>query len=239
MQRDRKDRRGAKPVIINGSVAVQIADILTRRIIDQSVVVGDFLPTEELLCEEFGVGRSSIREAIKTLESRGLVRKRQGRGAVVVDESIEATSRMLKLSLDYKKSSLRDVVQFRETMETKLAELAALCATPDDIEQMQRYLDLMKFEPYKPKRFAEYDYSFHEAIAKASKNSVAVLILQALRPILYDQISYTLKNDFNPELVNHLHEEIFTAICNRQPITASKLMMKHIEETHRIVSATN
>ncbi|MFI3306828.1 MAG: GntR family transcriptional regulator [Rikenellaceae bacterium] len=106
MQRDRKDRRGAKPVIINGSVAVQIADILTRRIIDQSVVVGDFLPTEELLCEEFGVGRSSIREAIKTLESRGLVRKRQGRGAVVVDESIEATSRMLKLSLDYKKSSL-------------------------------------------------------------------------------------------------------------------------------------
>lgn len=57
------------------------------------------MPTEEDLCREFGIGRSSVREAIKTLESRGMVRKLHGKGVEVIDESAKATTEMLHISV--------------------------------------------------------------------------------------------------------------------------------------------
>lgn len=68
------------PHLANDSVTKQVTDILSDLIVTGKIVEGDFLPTEEDLCYEFGIGRSSVREAIKTLESRGMVRKLHGKG---------------------------------------------------------------------------------------------------------------------------------------------------------------
>ncbi|KAA4074486.1 FadR family transcriptional regulator, partial [Bacteroides ovatus] len=75
------------PHLANDSVTKQVTDILSDLIVTGKIVEGDFLPTEEDLCHEFGIGRSSVREAIKTLESRGMVRKLHGKGVEVIDES--------------------------------------------------------------------------------------------------------------------------------------------------------
>ena len=61
------------PSLANESVAKQVTDILTDLIVSGKIKLGEYLPTEEDLCREFGIGRSSVREAIKTLESRGMV----------------------------------------------------------------------------------------------------------------------------------------------------------------------
>ncbi len=230
------DKLQTKHVIVNGSVAQQVTAIMTQQIISGKFKVGDYLPTEEELCAEFGIGRSSVREAIKTLESRGLVRKLQGKGVVVIDESVEATSRMLRIALEFKNTSIKDLMDFRVAMELKGVELAAMNATAEDIAQMQKYVDLMKSDVYSSDVFAHADYKFHEAIAQASGNSVTTIIIKALQPILYNQIVYTLNPNFNSELSMHLHERILDAIVKRQPKRAVIEMLEHLSETQRIIA---
>lgn len=221
-------------VILNGSVAKQVTNIVTQQIIDGEFGIGDYLPTEEEMCKEFGIGRSSVREAIKTLESKGLVRKMQGKGVIVIDETLQATSDMLRITLDYKKISLHDMIDFRESMEIRLAELAAIKATNEQIAAIKKSLDAMKQNIDSYEDFAQYDHLFHEQIAEASGNSVSILIVKSLRPLLHKQISHTIQPDFDPMQVIKFHEEIYNAISTHQPIAASKAMAAHLDETHRI-----
>lgn len=231
-----ESNKSQKHILVNGSVASQVTKILTDQIIDGTYSVGDFLPTEEVLCSEFGIGRSSVREAIKTLESQGMVRKLQGKGVVVIDESIEATSKMLNIALAYRKISLKDLMDFRVSLELNTVEFAAMNATDADIENIQSCLDAMFETEYSNEHFAEYDYKFHEAIARASGNSMSELIIRTLRPLLYNQIVYTLNPNFNHEVANRLHEKIYQAIKDRQPRVAVKAMMAHLSETQRLIS---
>lgn len=225
----------SKHTIVNGSVAQQVTTILSNRIIDGQYQEGDFIPTEEELCEEFSIGRSSVREAIKTLESRGMVHKQQGKGVVVVDETITATSQMLRLAFEYKRVSFKDLAEFRVAMEVKLAALAAQNATEEDIANIKIHLDKMKSLKLSPKTFASTDYKFHEAIAQASGNSVSMLILRTLYPIIYDQIIHTVARESSHERTYELHENIYEAICAGNSREAELAMALHLRETLRLI----
>lgn len=224
-----------KHVIVNGSVAKQVTKILTDQIIARKYQVGDYLPTEEVLCGEFNIGRSSVREAIKTLESRGLVRKLQGKGIVVIDQTIEAAAEQIKIALEYKNISIKDMIDFREAMEIKLAELAAVKCTNDDISEMFECLEKMNSVSDSYEEFAHYDYLFHESIAKASGNTISTLIMKALKPLLHRQISHNIKQYFSPKQVLDYHHKIFNEIKNHHAKSAGQAMAEHLKETHRVV----
>ncbi len=227
-----------KHIIVNGSVAKQVTAILTQQIVDGKYAVGDYLPTEEVLCGEFGIGRSSVREAIKTLESRGLVRKLQGKGIVVIDETIDATAELLNITLNYKKISLVDIVDFREAMEIKLAELAAIKHSESDIEHLQECLDnMLRIKSFD--KFAALDHQFHEYIAEASGSTISILIMKSLHPILQKQISHNIQKSFDYQQVHDFHSRIFEAIKERQPKAAGRAMAEHLEETHRVLRNNN
>ncbi len=228
-----------KHIIVNGSVAKQVTQILTDQIIDGKYREGDYLPTEELLCAEFGIGRSSVREAIKTLESRGLVRKMQGKGVVVIDETVEATAELLNITLSYKKISLRDMVDFRESMEIQLSELAALKCSDDDIDLMAECLYNMRQNIDSFEDFAHYDHLFHERVAEASGSTISSLMMKALRPLLYKQISHNIEQDFDTKRLFAIHNEIFEAIKNHHPKAAGRAMAEHMNDTYRVIRETN
>ncbi|MFI3324222.1 MAG: FadR/GntR family transcriptional regulator [Rikenellaceae bacterium] len=230
------DATNSKYVIKNRDVSKQVTEIICKQIIDGQYAIGELIPTEEALCNEFGIGRSSVREAIKTLESRGMVRKIQGKGVVVIDECVEATSDLLRIALAYQKTSLRDLMNFRVTIELTTVELAAQNATEEDMRNMREHIDSMLQKDYHLDDFAQHDYLFHEAIAKASGNSVALLIIKTLRPLLYNQIVYTLDPNFNPELATNFHEAIYRAIEAKHPEVAVAAMRSHLSETQRIVN---
>ncbi|MFI3305531.1 MAG: FadR/GntR family transcriptional regulator [Rikenellaceae bacterium] len=227
--------KSTKHTIVNGSVAQQVTSIISKQIIDGKYSEGDFLPTEEELCEEFGIGRSSVREAIKTLESRGMVRKLQGKGVIVVDETIVATSQMLRIAFEYKKVSFKDLAEFRVSMEIKLAGLAAQNATSDDLREIKENLEQMKSKKISPKNFAAIDYKFHESIAQASGNNVSVLILRSLYPIIYDQITHTIARENSLERTYELHEKIYNAIEAKSSRDAEAAMSNHLRETLRLI----
>ncbi|MFR9582290.1 MAG: FadR/GntR family transcriptional regulator [Rikenellaceae bacterium] len=228
-----------KHIIVNGSVAKQVTKILTDQIIDGKYSVGDYLPTEELLCAEFGIGRSSVREAVKTMESQGLVRKLQGKGIVVIDETIEATAELLNITLNYKRISLQDMVDFREAMEIRLAGLAAVKSSADDIKRIDECLESMRKNKDSYEDFAHYDHLFHEAIAEASGSSISALIMRALRPLLQKQIAHNIQKDFNPQEVIDIHSEILAKIKAHQAKAAGSAMADHLTETHRVLRMIN
>ena len=219
----------------NESVAKQVTDILTDLIVSGKIKLGEYLPTEEDLCREFGIGRSSVREAIKTLESRGMVKKFHGKGMVVIDESAAATAKLLQISLKMKKTTMKDIMEFRNSIEIKMTELAAKRATDEQIQIISGHLEKMKNEEYKLDTFAEFDYMFHKSIADASGNIVFSLMMETIRPMLYSHIIYTLNPNFNPELSNHFHETILEAIKAKDPNAASAAMAAHLVGTKSII----
>ena len=225
----------ALPSLANDSVAKQVTDILTDLIVTGKIKQGDYLPTEEDLCREFGIGRSSVREAIKTLESRGMVKKFHVKGMVVIDESAAATAKLLQISLKMKKTTMKDIMEFRNSIEIKMTELAAKRATDEQIQIISGHLEKMKNEEYKLDTFAEFDYNFHKSIADASGNSVFSLMMETMRPMLYNHIIYTLNPTFNPEHSNHYHEKILQTIRDRNPEEAVEAMRLHLTGTERII----
>ncbi len=229
------EERKPQHVIVNGSVAKQVTAIMTQQIIDGKFKVGDYLPTEEDLCSEFGIGRSSVREAIKTLESRGLVRKLQGKGVVVIDEITDAIAELLTIAINYKNISIHDMVDFRESLEVQLAQQAAIKATDENVANIKVALDAMRLNIDSYDELAEWDHIFHEKIAEASGNSVSILIMKSLRPALQMQIKNAIESDFEPQHIIDIHEVIFNAIASHQPKVAGKEMAAHLKETHRVL----
>ena len=223
------------PHLANDSVTKQVTDILSDLIVTGKIVEGDFLPTEEDLCHEFGIGRSSVREAIKTLESRGMVRKLHGKGVEVIDESAKATTEMLHISLRMKKTTVRDFMEFRKSMEIKMTEMAACRATSEQVKTIEEVLEKMKTDEYRLETFADYDFMFHKSIGDASGNKVFSLMMETIRPMLYSHIIYTLNPNFNPELSNHFHETILEAIKAKDPNAASAAMAAHLVGTKSII----
>ncbi len=100
----------------------------------------DHLPSERDLSETFRVSRTTVREAIRTLESMKLLQSRQGDGTYVLASSEESLIQPLAVALFNKKDDIRDIFYIRKIIEPHVAELAAENATPQEIAEMERIL---------------------------------------------------------------------------------------------------
>lgn len=207
----------------------QVIDILKDYILKGNLKNGDRLPTEMELCEQMGIGRSTLREAVKILEFQGFVRKSHGIGVIVVDESIRATTEMLQLMLIRKKITMEELLEVRYTNEIKTAELAAINANGDDLKEIERHLKTMRNNLSTVKEYTNADVEFHLAIAKASKNKLFALILQIIRPLLEEMIEQTLQINHKPERSMKFHERIFKGIQSMDSELSSLAMKEHLE----------
>ena len=151
-----------------------------------------------------------------------MVKKFHGKGMVVIDESAAATAKLLQISLKMKKTTMKDIMEFRNSIEIKMTELAAKRATDEQIQIISGHLEKMKNEEYKLDTFAEF-------------NSVFSLMMETMRPMLYNHIIYTLNPTFNPEHSNHYHEKILQTIRDRNPEEAVEAMRLHLTGTERII----
>ncbi|WP_300675148.1 FadR/GntR family transcriptional regulator [Soonwooa sp.] len=159
------------------SLAERLSDLLRDEIAEGKYEVGQKLPTETQMEKMYGVGRSTVREAIKTLSNIGLLSVRQGSGTFVEKQIVSEESfehRMLR-------SSINELNEVREILELKIAEKAALKRTPEDLENIKKYLDLRGKYANEGNldMTIESDIQFHLAIAKASYNDMLFDIYKA------------------------------------------------------------
>ncbi|MEX6690253.1 FadR/GntR family transcriptional regulator [Danxiaibacter flavus] len=168
------------------SLADEVAERLQQDISAGNYSIGEKLPTEPELMQQFGVGRSSIREAVRILANAGFITVQQGLGTFVASK--QATNDALAKKMQ--KAQFEDLNEVRSLLEVKIAGKAALKRTTADIIQMKAFLKQRKIagKQNKPEACIQADIDFHTSIAVASQNEILVE--------LYKTIATHLKQSF-------------------------------------------
>ena len=199
---------------------------------------GDQLPSERDLTEAFKVSRTTVREAIRTLESMKLLQSRQGNGTYVVASSEEALIQPLAAALFKEKDDIRDIFYIRKIIEPHVAELAAGNATPQEIEEMERILQQQEESIGHGENIIETDSAFHNLMVKATKNRVMERLIVALIDLLKQSREKYLTEDENYERATRSlegHQRVLSAVKKGDGDAARKSMLSHLEDIEGII----
>ena len=208
--------------------AARIAEFITS----SGLKPGDRLPTERALCEQLGVSRTVVREAVKVLTATGIVRTRQGSGLYVMKEPHPFATAATDLFTSVEPEDLQSLFEFRFTLELTTARLAAERITPKELHVLQKAVELNRqsAQTRQLKQFCESDVAFHLGIAQATRNSfLASAVARVLRLQAW-AITIVVEGLPGSLLVAaEEHAAIFSAIYQGQPDEASQAMRTHLE----------
>ena len=202
--------------------------------LDGSWEVGMRLPSERELAETFCVSRSSLREAMSRLKARGMLESRPGSGVFVTDR-LQASIASPWRQLMAEHPDLRwDMLEFRRELECAAARYAAMRATDTDLEKIgavfQRLCDAYDNNDSRAEHRADAD--FHEAIAEASHNSMFRFLHAGIVRMVREHISLNLTRMKEVKLqLRQQHQAVWDAIRLKQPETAQRAMLTHIDFT--------
>ena len=196
---------------------------------------GDRLPPERELCRQFGIARTSLREALKAMELVGMLDSRVGDGTFVCPRS-EFLSRPLLWALtgaDHEE--LVEIMEARTAVEETLAGMAAERASPEEISGIESTVVQMRDAIADGASILEADMSFHLAVATAAHNEVLRNAVQLLRNITRQWLKYKVQMPNVAASVLKRHEAVYRAIASGKPNAARLAMRKHLEETQQLV----
>jgi GntR family transcriptional repressor for pyruvate dehydrogenase complex len=205
-----------------------------ERMIAKRLHPGDKLPAERELAEMFAVSRSSVRNAIRTLELVGLVEPRQGMGTVVRELSDDSLVNPLAGFLR-RSPRLSDLLDFRKIIEPPLAARAATHASAEQIADMGGILRRQHEKVRQGKTAIDEDSEFHYAVAMASDNKVVPKVLNVLMELLRETREHSLQVEGRPQKSLAGHGRILVAIRRHDPAGAEAAMQRHIEDVEEIV----
>ena len=217
-----------KPELLSQTVETAIEEAIRSG----DFSTGDKLPSEMELCAQFGVSRTVMREALRMLSARGLVRIEKGRGIFVSRLSVDSVANPMELYLHMHSGPDHavDVVGARQLIEPPIAAAAALHHTAEDAAWLRDNLAELATVAHDQKRMSALDMSFHLRIADAAHNPVLPLLLRPihmLMPAIKTDI-YGVVGDAHAAAVLW-HTRILDAILDRDPEAASAAMAGHLE----------
>lgn len=214
-----------------------IAARLEELILDGIFRPGQLLPSERRLSERLQVSRASLREALRTLRSKGVIVTRQGRGSVVAELVAGAQDTpLMHLFRDHPRT-LFDLLEVRSLLEGESASLAASRGTSSDrVLITRRYEEMVDYvartESIDVERLARLDHGFHLAISQASHNPVLVHTLQSLTDLLLSSVFASVKNLYHRpssrEMINRQHARLFRAVVEGKPVLARRAALEHL-----------
>jgi GntR family transcriptional repressor for pyruvate dehydrogenase complex len=196
---------------------------------------GDRLPPERDLAEKFVVSRTSVREALRALESLGLVEIRAGEGTFVRGVSIDALVEPLALLMVSQREATGELFEARRLLEPPLAALAAARATPDEIHEMERILEEQAKEVASGRTGVTQDAQFHNAIGAAAHNRAITRITTAIMDLLTQSREESLNTPGRPTRSHQDHRRVLAAIVGRDAEAARRAMLEHIEAVEALV----
>lgn len=189
---------------------------------------GDPVGTEADLAEQFGVSRMSVREALRTLEASGIVEVKRGAqgGARIAQGDPNRFADGLAVQLKLVGVNPVDALAAQLGLEWVAAQLAASVASPNELQEMERYIALSEGATGTP-LFTEHSMGFHDAVAVASHNWAVITGLRAIRELLRE-IHRQPAQPAREERVLTFHHQIFQAIREHEAEKAGQLMLRHI-----------
>ena len=188
---------------------------------------GSRLPTERELSERLGVGRSTVREAVRSLSFIGAVQARQGAGTYVTTGINGAVERLIGLGLMVHRSKVNEVIEVRRFLEIQSVRLAAERHLGEDIEQMSGIIENMRASSQDLKKATLLDLEFHVKMAEASHNSVLVFLINGMRTLLEIWMDKAVNRVEVLEAIIDEHERILEAVAQRKADEAAAHMSRH------------
>jgi GntR family transcriptional repressor for pyruvate dehydrogenase complex len=204
-----------------------IAENVLALITERRLKPGDPLPTERELTESYGVGRSSVREALRVLESKGVIRS-SGKRSFAVAEYGNPLNHSMNLLLTLQEADLHDLFEVRRVLEVEAAALAAVRRTDDDLARMARAVDEMQEGLDSEERYIAADVRFHLAIAEATRNRISLHLMHAIRDLLHRALASIYHIPGSAERSLEQHEAILAAITKGDAGSAREAMRRHL-----------
>lgn len=219
-----------KPVRI-ARASDEVVQQVKALIFEGRLAPGDQLPSEKELAEQFGLSRVTVRDALRVLESQGLIAVKVGArgGAFVAPPSTQPVSDSLATMLRLQRATLGELIEARLVVETRVAALAAKRATPADIAAMEQAVASARAgrtagDPY----FMPHSVAFHLALAEASKNQVLLSTVSSFRTLFHEALAALLPADDMAGRAIADHQRILEAIKARDGTRAQQLMHEHL-----------
>jgi GntR family transcriptional repressor for pyruvate dehydrogenase complex len=205
----------------------EIVERLVSYILHEDLKPGDKLPTERELMSRLSVGRSTLREAIKTLSAVGVLEVKQGSGTFVGQGNVSILTKPLAWGLLLSQDSVEHVIEARGVIEVALAGWAAERATEAEISSISRILDSLEASQFDMETYVEHDLEFHVAIAQAAHNPMVSLILSLIQQVLriWMKVTYIESGGATDSMI--LHRKIFNAIQSHDARAAREQMEDH------------
>ena len=211
------------------SISQKVAVKIEEAILNKTFLLGDKLPSEHELCEQFGVSRTSIREAIRILTTQGIIDVEKGKGAFVKTLSSQSVIAGILKFYQHRLAGEYplDLTRARQAIEPHIAYYAALNRTEKDLQKLEEHFILMQENEKDFFLTFKYDMAFHTFLAHASKNKVFILMLE---PLIQFKIEVWINNRIGHDTSIFWHRKILTAIKDQDAKSAKDFMTKHISE---------
>lgn len=195
---------------------------------------GDPVPTQRKLIDTYNVGISSVREALRLLESTGLI-TREGKGSFVVADRFNPLNVTFPLLMSLNRSTLRELYEVRRMFETEIAALAAGRRDQSDLSAMHTAIDdfAAAMSQGKLTDALEADLQFHLALSVASHNQVAAGMLEAIREPLHHAFEAVMNIPDGPRHAIEHHRIILAAVQSGDAEAAHRAMRDHLETVER------
>ncbi|ALX67403.1 FadR/GntR family transcriptional regulator [Microbacterium sp. XT11] len=214
-------------------LADQAAELLLDRIRAGEWQLGQRLPGETTLAPQLGVGRSTVREAIRQLAGRGVLATRQGAGVFVmaldVPEDWDAVLR---------RADIISVIEARIAIESEAAALAADRRTASDVRAIRKALEARAASATSIETHVDADTAFHRAIVVAAHNPVLLELFDGLTPRLRQAMVEMLRirSQYGGAADQQRHESLARTVIDRQPVSASHESREHLRELKEALS---
>jgi GntR family transcriptional repressor for pyruvate dehydrogenase complex len=212
-------------LVARNKLSDTVAQTLESLIVAGEFAVGAKLPNEKVLAEQFGVGRSSMREAVRTLEAAGFLRSAHGVGVFVVTDR-PAPGRIDQSLLGG--ITMSDLMETRMAIESKAAELAARRLTDHHAELLRSVVGTVDVPSISERDFVALDGRLHRQIAEASGNPLLLHMWESIAPQFEE---YSLKVIGLPDRLQRAHADhcaIVDAILDRDPELAARRAHDHV-----------
>jgi DNA-binding FadR family transcriptional regulator len=206
----------------------KVAEMMLGTILSKRLDVGDRLPSERELGEQFGVSRTVVREAVRELVAKGVIEVRSGSGLRVAAVDASAVSESMSLFLRGGTLDFEKVHEVRRVLEVHIAGLAAERALPEDVAALRAVHERMQRESADVEAAARDDLEFHRVIARATHNELYLVLLDSIGGSQIDIRRENLGSGSAPATLEQ-HRQLLDRIAAHDPQGAREAMAAHLD----------
>ncbi len=216
-----------------------VSEEIRQAILSGELQAGELLPTEIELAEQFGVTRSTLREAIRILEDSGIIGRADRKRLIVTLPKTSTVGRSVSSAMVMHRVTFKELWQVAMGLEPLAGKLACESATEEEKEQLAKNLQHTANVLDDHKQLLDAEIEFHNLVAAAAHNHALLQARAPLNDLFYPAWGAVIRALSPGQRILVAHQHVFDAICNNQPQDAEKWMEKHMLDFRRGIEMGN